>query len=71
MASTSPAEDVQLLRAALVQVLQTAPFDDMLWPEMQAAFQLAMHDARIMISVYGSLNNAPPAIPPPEIRDRS
>jgi hypothetical protein len=69
MASTSPAEDVQALRAALIQVLHTAPFDDMLWPEMQAALQLVVHDIQVTVSVYGSFNNAP--VPPPPELSRS
>jgi hypothetical protein len=67
MASTSPAQDVQALRAAVIALIHTAPYDDMLWPEIQAALQLSMHDVKITFMQYGNFNNAPPPeAPPPE-----
>jgi len=61
---TSPAEDVQALRRAVIDVLHTAPYDDMQWQEIQAALQLVMHDVRVVFgSVYGNFNNAPPPYP--------
>ena len=64
MPTTTPAEDVQALRRAIIDVLHTAPFDDMGWQEIQAALQLVMHDVRVVFgSVYGNFNQAPPPYP--------
>jgi len=61
---TTPAQDVQALRRAVIDLLHTAPYDDMQWPEILAALQLAMHDTRIVFaSQYGNFNNAPPPFP--------
>jgi hypothetical protein len=65
---STPAEDVQALRRAVIDVLHTAPYDDMPWPEIQAALQLTMHDVKIVFaSQYGNFNGAPPPFPfPPD-----
>ena len=63
-AMSSPAEDVQALRRAVIDVLHTAPFDDMAWQEIQAALQLVMHDVSVVFGiVYGNFNAAPPPYP--------
>jgi len=58
---TTPSEDVQALRSAVLDVLHMAPYDDMEWPEIQAALQLVMHDVRIVFANYDGFDGAPPA----------
>jgi hypothetical protein len=62
MADTTPSEDVQALRAAIIDVLHTAPYDDMRWPEILAALQLVMHDTRIVFVNYDGFDKAPPPV---------
>lgn len=60
MADTTGAEDIVLLRYAINDLLHTAPFDDMTWPEMLAALQLAAHDVKITFTRWRNFNDAPP-----------
>jgi len=57
---TTPKEDVVALRRAINDLLHTAPFDDMLWPEMLFALQLATHDVKLTFMRYGGFDAAPP-----------
>jgi len=57
---TTPKEDVVALRWAINDLLHTAPFDDMLWPEMLIALQLAAHDVKLTFMRYGGFDPAPP-----------
>jgi len=62
--TTTGPQDVQSLRRAVIDILHTAPYDDMAWPEIFAALQLVMHDTKVVFgSVYGNFNNAPPPYP--------
>ena len=61
---TTPAEDVTRLRRAIVDLLHTAPFDDMLWPEMLVALQLVARDVKVVFaSEYAGFDKAPPPFP--------
>lgn len=57
---TTPAEDVIALRRAINDLLHTAPFDDMHWPEMMAGLQLSQHDVKLTFQRYGGFDGAPP-----------
>jgi hypothetical protein len=60
--STSPQEDVQALADALMAVIETAPFDDMLWPEIDRALQHTSHQVKTIFTQRGTLD--PPDEPP-------
>jgi hypothetical protein len=62
---TTGVEDIAALRRAVIELLHTAPFDDMHWPEMVAALQLAEHDVKVTFMQYGNFNDAPPPDPLP------
>jgi len=57
---TTPTEDVIALRWAISDLLHSAPYDDMLWPEMLAALQLAAHDVKLTFARYHGYDGAPP-----------
>ena len=63
--STTGQEDVQALVDALLGVIQTAPFDDMSWAEIDRALMHTSHQIKAIFSLNGTLD-PPDAPPPPE-----
>jgi hypothetical protein len=58
---SSPVEDVEALTAAIVAVLKTPEFDDMLWPEIDRALTLASHEVKVLFMLHGTLDPSPGA----------
>lgn len=66
---TTDNQDIAALYRAIIELLHTPEFDDMAWPEIQAALNYVMHEVRIVSMHYGTFNNAPTdPEPPPEAR---
>ena len=61
---TTGYEDTMALRSAIIDLLHSAPYDDMRWPEIVSALNLVEHDVRVTFMTYGNFNNAPAPNPP-------
>jgi len=57
---TTDEQDIELLKADIVNLFYTAPYNDMTWREIEVACQRAAYQARLVTGQYGSFNDAPP-----------
>jgi hypothetical protein len=59
VADTSPAQDVEALVTALYTTIRAPEFDDMPFPEVARAFDLALHKIRTDFLKYGRIPAEP------------